>query len=84
MEDLRPNFAEIARAYRVDPRTVKRAYQKQLDILRGEQPVEVKRVRASILDEYKEILNDSLIVAWLVCPLITLFDTVVIQVATTP
>lgn len=59
MQDLKPNFAEIARAFNVDPRTVKRAYQLKQSEMTGTVPVE-KTAKPSILDEFKPVVKDKL------------------------
>lgn len=59
MQDLKPNFAEIARAFNVDPRTVKRDYQLKQSEMTGTVPVE-KTAKPSILDEFKPVVKDKL------------------------
>ena len=52
-EDIKPNFAELARRYDCDYRTVKKAYEQtdnQTD----------RKVRKSKLDDYKQIISDKL------------------------
>ncbi|TLQ20728.1 transposase, partial [Lentilactobacillus parafarraginis] len=50
-ENIKPNFAEIARQYNVDYRTVKKAYEEVKAGLKG---------RPSLLDPFKQTIDSKL------------------------
>ncbi|WP_191980467.1 hypothetical protein [Levilactobacillus namurensis] len=51
--DIKPNYAVLGRQYGVDYRTAKRAYE---EVLTGTNAVPVKRKRANLLDNYRDII----------------------------
>ncbi|MBM7545075.1 transposase [Weissella beninensis] len=54
-ENIKPNFAEIARQYNVDYRTVKKAYEETKTGLAGGRPK-----RPSLLDPFRQTINSKL------------------------
>lgn len=54
-DDIKPNFAALARQYNADYRTVKRAYEEAKN---GTDPG-IKQTRPSLLDPYRSIIQDK-------------------------
>ncbi len=57
-ENIKPNFAEIARQYNVDYRTVKKAYEEVKAGLKGRPSGRPKRL--SLLDPFKQTIDSKL------------------------
>lgn len=53
-DDIKPNYAELAKQLGCDYRTVKRYYENDINTLTNRKP------KPSILDPYKEIVEDKL------------------------
>ena len=61
-QKIKPNYAELARQYRSDYRTVKSAYEQGIKNKKnGEQKRKVKNSRPSNLDPFKPIIEEKLL-----------------------
>ncbi|WP_051006541.1 helix-turn-helix domain-containing protein [Liquorilactobacillus vini] len=58
-ENIKPNFAEIARQYNVDYRTVKKAYEETKTGLAGGRP-NGRPKRPSLLDPFRQTIDSKL------------------------
>ena len=59
-QNIKPNYAELARQFGSDYRTVKNAYEKSFKKKSSIKISDLKRKRPSKLDPFKEIINDKL------------------------
>lgn len=56
MEHIKPNYAELGRAFNVDPRTIKKAF---LEMQSDNSNSDISKSKPSILDPYKELLEQK-------------------------
>lgn len=59
-QEIKPNYAEIARQYNADYRTIKTAYEKLLPSQKSESDQKNQSKRPSKLDPFKQTINDKL------------------------
>ena len=60
-QNIKPNYAALARQYKADYRTVKHAYEKAKQVNDNLSEVKQKTIRQSKLDPFKQLIEEKLL-----------------------